>query len=227
MSIFNWCGIIKENITIREVIEHYCGKSSYINKVKSPFTNEKTPSLHIYDKTDTFKDFSSGYGGDLFVFVEKLFNVDNYNACLILAKDFGINLNNFKRIPSEEIEKMRLQKLKKKRQEELKEKRIYELQKEILSHLRMFEEINKISKPYSLKNLGGYRQSKYCDLYIWAEKNLKRLEYLYRVVSNLPTDDFYMDLETVGFYAYDKASAEQRQKQILDKYLANELILII
>ena len=35
----------------------------------SPFTSEKTPSFYVVPAKGIFKDFSSGKGGDAFVFV--------------------------------------------------------------------------------------------------------------------------------------------------------------
>lgn len=53
---------------IRQVIEHYCGKSSntsHPNKVCCPIHGEVTPSLHIYDDTESWWCFGEcGEGGD-------------------------------------------------------------------------------------------------------------------------------------------------------------------
>ena len=222
----SWIDIIKEKLTIREVIEHYCGRAVR-NKVKSPFKVEKTASLHIYDNTQRFVDFSSGESGDIFNFVEKLFNCNNTQACKIISNDFGIELSGYKKLDDTELEKKRLAREKRKIEKAFREQKLFELLNQILDHLKMFEQIKEDTKPYSVKNLGGYRYSKDCDLHIWAVKNLERLNYLYSAVGNLQVEDIQKDLEFVNFYAYGKEEQNKRQQVLLDKYLAGQLDLIV
>lgn len=227
MGYKHWSALLKDKLTIREVVEHYCGKSNSRNKVKSPFNDEKTPSLHIYDKTQTFMDFSSGLGGDIFKFVQKLFGCTQKKSCLILANDFGIDLGGIKKSSDDELEKIRLQRLKKKQEEVYREQKLKELETKTLLTLKVFENLADITKPYSLKNLGGYRYSDDCNLHLWAICNLERLDYLYYAIANLLVDNVEKDLEFVGFYAHDRKEQEKRQRVLLDKYLDESLDLII
>lgn len=222
----NWIETIKESLTIREVVEHYCGRAVR-NKVKSPFNVEKTPSLHIYDKTQTFRDFSSDSGGDIFDFIEKLFSCNTKQAGEIVAKDFGISLNKFNNLDSKELEIKRLERVKKERERRYKEEKLRELRNKIIDHLRMFEQIKQDTKPYSPKNLGYYRQHNDCNLHIWAIKNLDRLDYLYSAVAGLQVEYIAKDLELIGFYVYDKKEQEKRQELLLQNYLNGQLDLII
>lgn len=222
----NWIDIIKENLTIREVIEHYCGRAVK-NKVKSPFRLEKTPSLHIYDKTQKFVDFSSDSGGDIFDFVEKLFSCNTRQAGEILAKDFGISLDKFNQLDSKELEIKRLAREKKERERRYKEEKLRELQDKIIGYIRMFEQAIEDTKPYSPKNLGYYRKHNDCNLHIWAIKNLDRLDYLYSAVAGLQVEYIAKDLELIGFHAYDKKEQEKRQELLLQNYLKGKIDLII
>lgn len=222
----SWIDIIKEKLTIREVIEHYCGRAVR-NKVKSPFKVEKTASLHIYDNTQKFRDFSTNEGGDMFDFVEKLFNCNNTQACKIISNDFGIELSGYNKLDDTELEKKRLAREKRKIEKAFREQKLFELLNQILDHLKMFEQIKEDTKPYSLKNLGGYRYSKDCDLHIWAVKNLERLNYLYSAVGDLQVEYIVNDLKFVGFYAYDKELQKVRQRRLLENYINGQLDLII
>jgi len=222
----NWIEAIKESLTIREVVEHYCGRAVR-NKVKSPFNVEKTPSLHIYDKTQKFRDFSSDSGGDIFDFVEKLFSCNTRQAGEILAKDFGISLDKFNNLDSKELEIKRLAKQKKQKERLFKEEQLKILENEILETLRIFEKIKEKTKPYSFKNLWKYRSHIDSELHLWAIKNLERLNYLYEAVATLQAEDIKKDLEFIGFYAYDKQDREKRQQLLLENYLQGKLTLII
>lgn len=222
----SWIEIIKEKLTIREVIEHYCGKATR-NKVKSPFNVEKTASLHIYDKTQKFRDFSSDSYGDIFDFVEKLFNCDIRQACKILINDFGVGLGSYSKLNKSEVNKIKIAREKKEQLKRLKTRQLSELRDIVLDYIKMVEQIKNGSKPYSLKNLARYSYTEDCNLHIWAIKNLERLNYLYSAISELQVEDIAKDLELVGFYAYNKNMQGKRTKQVLQNYLNGQLDLLI
>jgi hypothetical protein len=79
--VFEFFGGIPEKLTGQDV------------KIKSFFTNEKTPSLCIYvdSKTQTykFKDFSSGKGGTHIDFIKELRGCDFHKACLIIVETYN------------------------------------------------------------------------------------------------------------------------------------------
>lgn len=82
---------IKQTLTIRQVVEHYQGKALK-NKVPCPFHQDKTPSLHIYDKTQTYQCFVCRTGGDLINFTSRLHNCNNLEACKILNESFNLGI---------------------------------------------------------------------------------------------------------------------------------------
>lgn len=57
---------------IKEVVESYDLDVSYDNKVLCPFHGEKTPSLVLYEATDSFYCFGCGASGDHIEFVRKM-----------------------------------------------------------------------------------------------------------------------------------------------------------
>lgn len=82
---------VKERISMMEIVTGYglnVNRSGFCN---CPFHNEKTPSMKIYEKG--FKCFGCGEGGDMFVFVQKFFNLSSiYEAAKKINQDFGLNI---------------------------------------------------------------------------------------------------------------------------------------
>lgn len=159
-------------INTRAIVEHYCGRAVR-NKVASPFTRERTPSLHIYDNTNRFKDFSSGHGGDGIEFVKLLFNCGYKEALKIIERDMGVRLGN----NSLNVSEWKREQRAKEREEAL----MSQMQSDITSMLHTMEAIYNKSLPYSVKNLGCYRYREEADVCIWAVKQVARLERLWDV----------------------------------------------
>lgn len=58
---------------IRKVIEHYCGEEIKSSKVCCPIHGETTPSLHVYEDSESWYCFGScGLGGDAIEFVKQI-----------------------------------------------------------------------------------------------------------------------------------------------------------
>ena len=63
--------------------------------IKSPFTNERTPSFCIFEKTDSFFDYRSDFGGDVIELHRKLKGISKKQAYKEMINDEhggGINL---------------------------------------------------------------------------------------------------------------------------------------
>ena len=88
----NFIHEVKARANIREIVEYYGYTPNRAHKICCPFHGEKTPSLHIYDKTNTFHCFGCGIGGDSVTFTAKLFNISAYQAALKINTDFGLNI---------------------------------------------------------------------------------------------------------------------------------------
>ena len=85
---------IKEKLSILEVVAPYVKltKSGRNYKGLSPFNKEKTPSFYVNPERGTYYCFSSGQGGDLFEFVQKMEGVDFKGALKILAEKAGVEI---------------------------------------------------------------------------------------------------------------------------------------
>lgn len=80
-----------EAISLSEYIGQYCIDLELKDGeywCLSPFTDERTPSFSINDEQNTYYDFSSGHGGNIFTFIQRYHKVPFYRA-VELAKEFA------------------------------------------------------------------------------------------------------------------------------------------
>ena len=89
---------IKRNLTITEVLSHYNLKANHNNLLKCPFHEDKTASLQLYPKTNTYNCFSCGANGDTIQFIQDYEKTTKYEA-LKKASQF-INPSSIKLINS-------------------------------------------------------------------------------------------------------------------------------
>ena len=87
---FNVVQIIKDRLTMLEVLERYGYEPNKKGFVCCPFHNEKTPSMRIYEKD--YHCFGCEEHGDTITFVQKLFNLSFQEALKKIDIDFGLNL---------------------------------------------------------------------------------------------------------------------------------------
>lgn len=87
-------GQIKEKLTIVEVVGSYVKltRAGKHHRGLSPFNKEKTPSFYVNSERGSYYCFSSGQGGDIFTFIEKMEGVDFKGALKILAEKAGVEL---------------------------------------------------------------------------------------------------------------------------------------
>ncbi len=85
---------IKRKLNILDVISPYVQlkKAGKSYKGKSPFNVEKTPSFFVHPDKGFFYDFSAGFGGDIFTFIQRIENVSFPEALKILAEKAGVSL---------------------------------------------------------------------------------------------------------------------------------------
>ena len=87
---FNVVQIIKDRLTMCEVLERYGYEPNKKGFMYCPFHLEKTPSMKIYEKD--YHCFGCGEHGDTITFVKKLFNLSFQEALKKIDIDFGLNL---------------------------------------------------------------------------------------------------------------------------------------
>lgn len=85
---------IKQKLTILDVVGSYVKltRAGKHHRGLSPFNKEKTPSFYVNPERGSYYCFSSGQGGDMFTFIEKMEGVDFKGALKILAEKAGVEL---------------------------------------------------------------------------------------------------------------------------------------
>lgn len=82
--------IIKDRLTMREVLLRYGYEPNRAKFICCPFHSEKTPSMKIYEQD--FHCFGCGEHGDVISFVQKLFGLSFPDTLKKIDIDFGLNL---------------------------------------------------------------------------------------------------------------------------------------
>jgi DNA primase len=102
--------LIKDKLNILDIVSAYVKleKAGKAYKGKSPFNNEKTPSFFVHPDKGFFYDFSAGFGGDIFTFIEKIERVEFPEALKILAEKAGVTLEYSEQSQKEQSERVRL-----------------------------------------------------------------------------------------------------------------------
>lgn len=92
---------IKSRLSVEDVVAQYIKlkRTGKNYKGLSPFTNEKTPSFVVSPEKQIWHDFSSGRGGDMFTFVEEVEGLDFRGALELLARQAGVDLDQYKTSP--------------------------------------------------------------------------------------------------------------------------------
>ena len=89
---------VKGRLNIEDVVSQYVQLKRAGRNFKglSPWTNEKTPSFMVSPEKQIWHDFSSGKGGDVFSFVMEMEGLDFKGALERLARQAGVDLEQFK-----------------------------------------------------------------------------------------------------------------------------------
>lgn len=85
--------IIKETLSMQQVIEHYGFKANKAGFIPCFIHKEKTASLKIYKEPDRgWHCFGCGAGNNSIDFVMKLFNISFNEAIVRIDNDFNLNI---------------------------------------------------------------------------------------------------------------------------------------
>ena len=82
---------VKQQLNIRQVVEHYGFKVNRARQFVCPFHNDHKPSASI--KNDYFHCFVCGAGGDLITFTARYLNLHNIEAARELVREFGLDID--------------------------------------------------------------------------------------------------------------------------------------
>jgi len=102
MSVFQ---VVKDNVTTRQVAEHYGIKVRRNGMACCPFHDDKSPSMKV-DKR--FHCFGCGEDGDVIDFTARLYDLSPLDAAMRIASDFGLNYDNQRSPPPKKSLKRKL-----------------------------------------------------------------------------------------------------------------------
>ena len=80
---------IKRQLPIKTVLESYNLSPDRNGMLHCPFHDDKTPSLKIYEKTNTFHCFGCGATGDQIEFIQKFEKITKHQAIMKAKKLAG------------------------------------------------------------------------------------------------------------------------------------------
>ncbi len=85
---------VKDKLSIIEVVTPYVKltRAGKYMKGLSPFTKEKTPSFFVNAERGSYYCFSTGQGGDMFTFIQKMEGVDFMGSLKLLAEKAGVEI---------------------------------------------------------------------------------------------------------------------------------------
>ena len=213
---------VKQQLNIRQVIEHYGFKVNRNGKFICAFHNDHKPSASI--KNDYFHCFVCGAGGDLITFTAKYLGMSNIEACKELVREFALNID----ISTAEERKEQFIADKKRRAEVSKQTSLrdkFAKDKEIradskkITLYRLRNEIRQINKKKEeeqekyIHRVGLVLASYHC--YLWQgihlypyghERHIKGLQ-------ELTVCQYYLDC-----YDYDAVQFCKNCKGVIDKY---------
>jgi len=91
---------IKSQLSIQTILDHYSLKPTRSNLLPCPFHPDKTPSLQLYPKTNTWHCFGCGKGTDQIDFIQLMEKSSTHKA-IIKAKSF-ITINHINSKPMQQ-----------------------------------------------------------------------------------------------------------------------------
>ena len=213
---------VKQQLNIRQVIEHYGFKVNRARQFVCPFHNDHKPSASI--KNDYFHCFVCGAGGDLITFTARYLNLHNIEAAKELVREFGLDID----ISTKE-ERQAQYRAEHKRKEEIKacsslrdkfakDKELRsETKKPTLYKLR--NDIRQIKKKQEqeqqeyIRHVGLVLASYHC--YLWQGIHLYPFEHKRHIrgLQELTICQYYLD-----YYDYDAVEFCKNCKGVIDKY---------
>ena len=83
---------VKKLVSINTILQHYSLIVNRDNKISCPFHQEKTPSLVIYNNTNSWYCWGCSIGGTVIDFIMKMENLDKLQAAKLLNDRFNLGL---------------------------------------------------------------------------------------------------------------------------------------
>lgn len=184
----NYAEQIKQRIQTIELFEFYGFRPNRAGFCRSPFaTNDKTPSLKIYDGDRGWHDFSSGKGGDLIDFVAAYFNLSFQDAVKKINTDFGLGFKIGKPLSDRDFWRAKKEIAERKRKQKEKEKTHARLQAEYYKALDRWIALDNMARENVPKS-----PSEISDKYVYA-------------VSHIDEARFFVDIAADALLLFEKS----------------------
>lgn len=100
---------LKQAVKIRDLLSQYGISVDRKGFCCCPFHNEKTGSMKVYDKTNSFHCFGCGVSGDVFTFIQKMDNCDFKTAFIKLGGTYKAMSDNERIVANTKRERERKQ----------------------------------------------------------------------------------------------------------------------
>ena len=172
------CEYIRENVSMRELLEKYGFTLTRKGFMNCCFHNEKTPSACVSKDDRWFRCFGCGVAYNTIDFVANYENCTRKVAIDKIDQMFGLGLGN-DLTPQQKLELSESKKrnqLAKEKQERERREEILVLNK-IINELRMWEQVQKDTHP--TRGDIKYNTWKYDNLFFYSLKTQRWLNWLY------------------------------------------------
>jgi len=93
--------IIRNSITMRQLVAYYNFKLDSKGFIKCPFHTDKTASMQIFPEYRGFHCKGCGQGGDVVKFTQLYENLSPKESVMMLSKRFGVAISDNSEIPEE------------------------------------------------------------------------------------------------------------------------------
>lgn len=167
---------IIEIVDIRKALEFY-GVKFKNKKALCLLHKEKTPSLIVYEDTQTFQCMGCKAGGNIIIFVSKLFGLNNKDAAIKINEDLKLNIPITSKISKQDLIYLKTKKIEK-TEKEIQE----EENNQILEAFYFFDKKCIDLAPTKQKEISEEWLEKNEVSEDWLEANNKR-EYYWQLIN--------------------------------------------
>ena len=211
---------IKQLLTLDEIIGHYVGeRNHYTNRYKCPFNHDES-KCNLETNGTYWRCYSCGISGDEIMFVQKLFNLPDYQSTLLkIAQDFNLKTD-FEFDPQYEakIQAMRLEREQSEKAEQdfrLHKKEIYD---KLIKRQRELERVIAEHEPKPNKSLGIYALTKHPDYVMLAVDQYNKNEILVNIFNEEDISDYASVI-----YNYIEDTPEQFMRRVVDDIVSGKI----
>ena len=170
----NYADEIKRRVTARELFQFYGFEINRGGFCKSPFSsNDKTPSLKVYDGGRGWHDFSSGNGGSVIDFVMQYFGLNFQDAIAKINTDFSLGLPIGERISLRQRREMERQQRERQEERAREQMEREQLDGEYWAAFDLWKKYDTNKREYAPKS----PDEEFNPLFVEAVKNIDRADY--------------------------------------------------